>query len=63
MNKTLRMLQENIVDLINSAQLPTEAKRLVVCEILHKLEVQANKEIAYEIQEESKQVANEETEE
>lgn len=63
MNKELRHFQENMVDLINSAQLPTEAKRLVVCEVLHKLEVQANKEIAYEIQEASKQVASEEAKE
>lgn len=51
MNAELRRLQENMVELINSFQLPTEAKRLVVCEILHKLEEQANKEIMYEIQE------------
>ena len=63
MNKALRQLQENMVDLINSAKLPTEAKRLVVCEVLHKLEVQANMEIAYEIQEASKQVASEEEKE
>lgn len=63
MNKELRIFQENMVDLINSAQLPTEAKRLVVCEVLHKLEVQANREIAYEIQEESKQETNEEEKE
>ena len=50
MNITLRTLQENLIEVINSAQLPIEAKRLVVCDILHKLEVQANKEIAYEIQ-------------
>ena len=62
-NRELRMFQENMVDLINSAKLPTEAKRLVVCEVLHKLEVQANMEIAYEIQEASKQVASEEAKE
>ena len=50
MNAELRRLQENIVELINAFNLPTEAKRLVVCEILYKLETQANKEIAYEIQ-------------
>ena len=51
MNAELRRLQENMVELLNSFQLPTEAKRLVVCDIMYKLEVQANKEIMYEIQE------------
>lgn len=55
MNIPLRQFQENLVNLINSTRLPTEAKRLVVCEVLHKLEVQADKEIAYEMQEQSKQ--------
>ena len=50
MNADLRRLQENMVELLNAFQLPTEAKRLVVCDILHKLEVQANKEIMMEIQ-------------
>lgn len=51
MNAELRRLQENMVELLNSFQLPTEAKRLVVCDIMYKLEVQANKEIMYELQE------------
>lgn len=51
MNAELRRMQENLVELINSFNLPTEAKRLVVCDILYKLEVQANKEIMYEMQE------------
>ena len=59
MNAELRRLQENMVELLNSFNLPTEAKRLVVCDILHKLEVQANKEIMYEIQE-TKEEAKEE---
>jgi len=50
MNIALRAFQENMVNLINSAQLPTEAKRLVVSEVLHKLEVQAEKEIVLELQ-------------
>lgn len=50
MNLAVRELQENMIEVINSAQLPTEVKRLVVCDILYKLEMQANKEIAYEIQ-------------
>ena len=51
MNAELRRLQENMVELINAFNLPTEAKRLVVCDILYKLEVQAHKEIMAEIQE------------
>ena len=50
MNAELRKMQENMVELINSFQLPTEAKRLVVFEILNKLEIQANKEIVLELQ-------------
>ena len=55
MNVELRKLQENMVHVINSAQLPTEAKRLVVFELLHKLEVQAEKEIMLELQEITKE--------
>jgi len=61
MNKELRQFQEEMVDLINSTPLPIEAKRLVVCEILHKLEVEVNRAIAYEIQEQNKQAESEET--
>jgi hypothetical protein len=61
MNVVLRKFQEEMVDLINSAQLPVEAKRLVVCEVLHKLEIETNRAIAYEIQEENKQAESEET--
>ena len=50
MNVALRKFQENMVNLINSTQLPTEAKRLVVHEILTKLEVQAEKDIIAELQ-------------
>lgn len=50
MNVTLRRFQENMVNLINSTPLPTEAKRLVVHEVLTKLEVQAEKDILAELQ-------------
>jgi len=50
MNVELRRLQENIVCAVNSANLPTEAKRLVVFEVLMKLEAQVNKEIDMELQ-------------
>ncbi len=55
MNIALRQFQEGMVNLVNSAKLPTEAKRLVVCEVLHKLEVQADMEIAKELYERSNQ--------
>lgn len=55
MNLALRAFQENMVNLINSAQLPIEAKRLVVSEVLHKLEVQAEKEIVFELQQREKE--------
>lgn len=55
----LRRLHENMVYLINSAQLPTEAKRLVVCEVLHKLEVQADKELSYIIQQNNEEKESE----
>lgn len=50
MNVVLRRFEENMVNLINSTPLPTEAKRLVVHEILTKLEVQAEKEILMQLQ-------------
>ena len=55
MNIALRQFQEGMVNLVNSAKLPTEAKRLVVCDVLHKLEVQADMEIAKELYERSNQ--------
>lgn len=50
MNTALRNFQNNMYNLINSAPLPTEAKRLVVCDILYKLEAQADIDIALEAQ-------------
>lgn len=63
MNVTMRQFQENMVNLVNSAPLPIEAKRLVVCEVLHKIEEQANIQIACEIQERIKREEAKETEE
>lgn len=60
MNTALRNFQINMVNLINSAQLPTEAKRLVVSEILHKLEVQVEKEIILEAQQREEKESEEE---
>lgn len=58
MNVAIREFEEKMVNLINSTQLPTEVKRLSVCEILHKIEIQAEREIAFELQ--NKQAEKEE---
>lgn len=58
MNIALRKFQEDMANVINSAPLPMEAKRLAVCDILHKIEVQVEREIALELQ--NKQVEKEE---
>ena len=50
MNLEIRKLEETIVSIVNSSQIPTEAKRLVVAEVLRKLEVQADKEVMLEVQ-------------
>ena len=60
MNTALRNFQINMVNLINSTPLPTEAKRLVVCEVLHKLEIQAEKEIMLEAQQREEKESEEE---
>ena len=56
MNTTLRNFQVNMVNLINSTPLPTEAKRLVVSEILYKLEAQVEIDIALEAQAKQKEL-------
>lgn len=58
MNIAIRQFEENMVNLINSTPLPIEVKRLAVCEILHKIEIQAGIEMANEHQ--NKQVEKEE---
>lgn len=60
MNTEIRLLQENIVNCVNSARMPTEVKRLVVLEVLMKLEEQANKEIALELQNKREEQESEE---
>ena len=60
MNAEIRLLQENIVNCVNSARMPTEVKRLVVLEVLMKLEEQANKEIALELQNKREEQESEE---
>lgn len=50
MNLILRNLQSEIVNAVNSARVPTEAKRLVVLEVLMKLEAQVEREIALELE-------------
>lgn len=60
MNTEIRLLQENIVNCVNSARMPTEVKRLVVLEVLMKLEAQANKEIELELQHKREEQESEE---
>lgn len=55
MNLEFRRLQENLVNQINAAQLPIEGKRLVVLEILHKIEMEAERIIIQEIEEQKQQ--------
>lgn len=50
MNVEIRRLEENLVNDINASRVPTEVKRLVVMEVLMKLEAQVEKEIAFELQ-------------
>lgn len=50
MNLEIRKLEETIIHAVNTSQIPTEAKRLVVADVLRKLEVQAEKDILVEIQ-------------
>ena len=45
MNVEIRKLEETIIHAVNASQVPTEAKRLVVADVLRKLEVQAEKDI------------------
>lgn len=63
MNIALRQFREDMIKLVNSAPLPIEAKRLVACEVLHKIESQADMEIAREIHERSNQSSEETKEE
>ena len=50
MNVEIRRLEEALVNDINASRVPTEVKRLVVMEVLMKLEAQVEKEIALEMQ-------------
>lgn len=61
MNVTIRQFQESMAGLINSTPLPMEVKRLAVCDILHKIEAQAEHEITCELQ--AKQKESQEKEE
>ncbi len=50
MNVEIRGLEEALVNNLNASRVPTEVKRLVVMEILMKLEAQVEREIALEMQ-------------
>ena len=50
MNLEIRRLGETLVKEINTSEIPLEAKRLVVSEILAKLEAETNKAILLEVE-------------
>lgn len=50
MNVEIRSLEQTIVKVLNASRLPTEVKRLVVADVLRKLEVQAESDILAEMQ-------------
>lgn len=45
MDYEIRQLSNQLIDLINSKQLPIEVKRLVLAEIYSKVSAEANKQI------------------
>lgn len=48
MNRQIRELEQNIVDILNVSQLPYECKRVVLENLMLKCEMEAIKEIAQE---------------
>jgi len=52
MNTKIRSLEDQIVSLLNSSDVPIEAKRLIVSEVYGLLTKEADKTIAHEIKKE-----------
>lgn len=48
MNRQIRELEQNIVDILNVSQLPYECKRVVLENLMLKCEMEAIKDIAQE---------------
>ena len=51
MNKKIRELEDKIIATLNESDVPIEAKRLIIANVLNLVMKEADKVIAYEIQE------------
>lgn len=48
-NTNIRQLEDTIIDILNQSNVPIEAKRLVVSDVLHIVTKEADKEILNEL--------------
>lgn len=48
-NTNIRQLEDNIIEILNQSDVPLEAKRLVVADVLHIVTKEADKEILNEL--------------
>jgi hypothetical protein len=55
MNKEIRLLEDNLIALLNDSSLPIEVKRLVVKDVLSLVSKQADREILDEIKQEQQE--------
>lgn len=53
MNKDIRQLEDNLINVLNASDISVEVKRLIVETIMYKLSHEADKIIIAEIQEEN----------
>ena len=49
MNTKIRKLEDEIIDALNKSDVPIEAKRLIISDVLHIVTKEADKAIALEI--------------
>lgn len=49
MNRQIRQLEDDLISTLNGSNIPVEAKRYVVLDVLHLLEKEADKAILEEI--------------
>lgn len=49
MNKQIRQLEDDLINVLNGSAIPIEAKRFVVLDVLHLIEKEADKTILAEI--------------
>ena len=52
MNKTIRVLEDTIIKILNATDLPIEVKRIVIADIYHEVIKQADSEFILMIEEE-----------